>query len=101
MNDALLAGSRFRFRRRPGPDHLVGKNRSDTAAGVRGVSAMSSQPFLLNSRPTANIKSIRDLTGKDKHRLARRSRLSVQAVTLQMAAAQLFGDANYAQIRRI
>ena len=62
---------------------------------MRGVSALSSQPFLLNSR-SPNIKSVRDFSDKD--RIAVPSiKTSVQAVTLQMAAAQLFGDANYSK----
>ena len=57
---------------------------------------MSSQPFFLNTRD-AGIKSIRDLTAKDKITVPA-VKVSVQAVTLQMAAAREFGDANYAKL---
>ena len=93
MNDALLAGKvDFVSGGVPGLITLWEKT-IGTPQEVRGVSALSSQPFLLNSR-SPNIKSIRDISDKD--RIAVPSiKTSVQAVTLQMAAAQLFGDASY------
>src|SRR5438105_12824444 len=61
----------------------------DTPQEVRGISALSSQPFLLNSRDPA-IKTIRDF--KDTDRIAVPAvRSSVQAITLQMAAAKAYG----------
>ena len=58
-----------------------------TANEVKGISALSSQPFLLNTR-SDNITSIADL--KDSDRIAVPAvKVSVQAVTLQMAAAKL------------
>ena len=60
---------------------------------VRGISALSSQPFLMNTR-SDTIKSIADL--KDLDRIAVPAvKVSVQAVALQMAAAKLHGQANY------
>ena len=50
----------------------------------------------MNTR-SANIKSIRDLTDKDKIALPA-VKVSIQAVILQMAAAQLFGEANYSTL---
>ncbi|MEO8443234.1 MAG: ABC transporter substrate-binding protein [Betaproteobacteria bacterium] len=93
MNDALLAGKvDYVSGGVPGLITLWEKTLG-TPQEVRGVSALSSQPFLLNSR-SPNIKSIRDFTEKD--RIAVPSiKSSVQAVTLQMAAAQLLGDANF------
>jgi len=93
MNDALLAGKvDFVSGGVPGLITLWEKT-IGTPQEVRGVSALSSQPFLLNSR-SPNIKSIRDFTDKD--RVAVPSvKTSVQAVTLQMAAAQLYGDAGF------
>jgi NitT/TauT family transport system substrate-binding protein len=93
MNDALLAGRvDFVSGGVPGLITLWEKTLG-TPQEVRGVSALSSQPFLLNSR-SPNIKSVRDFSDKD--RIAVPSiKTSVQAVTLQMAAAKEFGDANY------
>jgi len=63
---------------------------------VRGISALSSQPFLLNSRDPA-IKTIRDF--KDSDRIALPAvRSSVQAITLQMAAAKAFGIKEFAKL---
>ena len=60
-----------------------------TPQEVRGISALSSQPFLLNSRDPA-IKTIKDF--KDSDRIAVPAvRSSVQAITLQMAAAKEYG----------
>ncbi|HXP72784.1 MAG TPA: ABC transporter substrate-binding protein [Stellaceae bacterium] len=64
-----------------------------TPQEVRGVSALSSQPFLLNTRNPA-IKTIRDLTDAD-HIAVPAVKVSVQAVTLEMAAAQAFGKDGY------
>ena len=89
MNDALLAGKvDYVSGGVPGLITLWEKTLG-TPQEVRGVSALSSQPFLLNSR-SPHIKSIRDFTEKD--RIAVPSiKTSVQAVTLQMAAARDFG----------
>jgi NitT/TauT family transport system substrate-binding protein len=67
-----------------------------TSFEVKGICALSSQPFLLN---TANpdIKSIKDFGERD--RIAVPSiKVSVQAVLLQMAAAAAYGEENYAKL---
>jgi NitT/TauT family transport system substrate-binding protein len=67
-----------------------------TPQEVRGISALSSQPFLLNSRDPA-IKSITDF--KDSDRIAVPAvRSSVQAITLQMAAAKAYGVKDFAKL---
>ena len=64
-----------------------------TANEVKGISALSSQPFLLNTR-SENIKSLADL--KESDRIAVPAvKVSVQAVALQMAAVKLHGQANF------
>ena len=96
MNDALLAGKvDFVSGGVPGLVTLWEKT-VGTAQEMRGVSALSSQPFFMNTRDPA-IKSIRDLSEKDKIALPA-IKVSVQAVTLQMAAAREFGDANYTKL---
>jgi len=63
---------------------------------VRGISALSSQPFLLNAKDP-NIKTISDF--KDSDRIAVPAvRSSVQAITLQMAAAKEFGVKEFAKL---
>jgi len=60
-----------------------------TPQEVRGISALSSQPFLLNTRDPA-IKTVKDF--KDSDRIALPAvKSSVQALTLQMEAAKLYG----------
>jgi len=67
-----------------------------TANEVKGISALSSQPFLMNTREE-RIKSIADL--KDSDRIAVPAvKVSVQAVALQMAAAKMYGQANYGKL---
>jgi NitT/TauT family transport system substrate-binding protein len=67
-----------------------------TPQEVRGIAALSSQPFLLNSRDPA-IKTIGDF--KDTDRIAVPAvRSSVQAITLQMAAAKAFGVKEFAKL---
>ncbi|HKS86292.1 MAG TPA: ABC transporter substrate-binding protein [Pseudolabrys sp.] len=64
-----------------------------TPQEVRGISALSSQPFLLNSRDPA-IKTIKDF--KDNDRIAVPAvRSSVQAITLQIAAAKAYGQKEF------
>jgi NitT/TauT family transport system substrate-binding protein len=67
-----------------------------TPQEVRGISALSSQPFLLNARDPA-IKTIADF--KESDRIAVPAvRTSVQALTLQMAAAKQWGDKNFEKL---
>ena len=64
-----------------------------TPQEVRGISALSSQPFLLNTRDP-NIKTIKDF--KDSDRIAVPAvKSSVQAITLQMAAAKTYGTKEF------
>ena len=96
MNEALLSGSTDIVSGGvPGLITLWDKTRG-TSFEVKGICALSSQPFLLN---TANpdIKSIKDFGERD--RIAVPSiKVSVQAVLLQMAAADAYGEANYSKL---
>jgi NitT/TauT family transport system substrate-binding protein len=67
-----------------------------TSREVRGISALSSQPFLLNARD-ARIKTIADF--KESDRIAVPAvKSSVQAFTLQMAAAKKFGPKQFEKL---
>ena len=98
MNDALISDS-IDIVAGGVPGLLTLWNRTKgTQNEVRGISALSSQPFLLNTR-SDNIKSIADL--KDSDRIAVPAvKVSVQAVALQMAAAKLHGAGELRQVRR-
>ena len=60
---------------------------------VHGLAAMNSMPLLLNTRDP-NVKPIKDFTSKSRIALPA-VKISQQALTLQMAAAQAFGDAEF------
>ena len=67
-----------------------------TPQEVRGIAALSSQPFLLNTSNPA-IKSIADF--KDSDRIAVPAvKSSVQAFALQMAAAKTFGAKEFEKL---
>jgi len=99
MNSALLSGSLdFAAQGIPGLITLWART-AGTAQEVKGVAALSSLPMYLTTR-NPNVKSVKDFTDKD--RIAVPSvKSSVQAVTLQMAAEQAFGPANFAQLDRL
>lgn len=60
---------------------------------VHGLAAMNSMPLLLNTREP-DVRTIRDFTSKSRIALPA-VKISQQAITLQMAAAQAFGDAAF------
>src|SRR5882672_8810476 len=96
VNDALLAGSLdIASGGVPGLLTLWAKTKG-TPQEVRGISALSSQPFLLNSR-NPDVKTIKDF--KEGDRIAVPAvKVSVQAIMLQMSAAKAFGDKDFARL---
>jgi len=96
MNEALLSNSTDIVSGGvPGLITLWDKTQG-TSFEVKGICALSSQPFLLNTSNAA-IKSIKDFSERD--RIAVPSvKVSVQAVVLQMAAAAAFGEENFAKL---
>jgi NitT/TauT family transport system substrate-binding protein len=95
VNDALLSGTvDIAAGGAPGLLLLWSKTKG-TANEVRGISAMSSQPFLLNTRNPA-IKSLADVTDKDRIAVPA-VKVSIQAIALEMAAAKAFGAENFAK----
>src|SRR3954468_3600824 len=92
MNDALLSGSLHVASGGLAP-FLIIWDRTRGALNVKAVAALASMPmYLVTNNP--NVKSIRDLTEKDRISMAGAGQ-SIQTVILQMAAAKEFGDANY------
>ena len=96
VNDALLSGQiDIAAGGTPGLLLLWSRTKG-TPQEVRGISAMSSQPFLMNSR-SPHIKSVTDL--KEGDRIAVPAvKVSIQAIALQMAAAKAFGPGNFAKL---
>ena len=96
MNDALLSGS-VDIVSGGVPGLLTIWARTQGAPNaVKGIAAFSSQPIFLNTR-NPNVKTIADFTDKDKIALPA-VKVSVQAMMLQMAAAKLWGQDNYAKL---
>jgi NitT/TauT family transport system substrate-binding protein len=96
MNDALLSGS-IDIVSGGVPGMLtIWARTHGTANAVKGVTAFSSQPILLNTR-SPNIKAITDYSDKDKIAVPA-VKVSVQAMMLQMAAAKQWGKANFAKL---
>lgn len=92
MNDALLSGNLDFASGGVGP-LLTIWDKTKGSLDVKGVAAINSMPLYLNTSNPA-VKSIKDLTDKDKIALPA-VKVSVQARTLQMAAAQAFGESKY------
>jgi NitT/TauT family transport system substrate-binding protein len=88
MNDALLSGSLQFASGGVGPlVTLWAKTKGNL--DVKAVAAINSMPlYLVSSNP--NVKTIKDLTDKDRIGLPA-VKVSIQAVTLQMAAEKAFG----------
>ncbi|MBI3709641.1 MAG: ABC transporter substrate-binding protein [Proteobacteria bacterium] len=96
MNDALLSNSvDIVSGGVPGLVTLWARTKG-TSMEVKGISALSSQPFLLNTRDP-RIRGVEDFTDADRIAVPA-VKVSVQAVTLQMAAAKKFGFENYSRL---
>jgi NitT/TauT family transport system substrate-binding protein len=93
VNEALISGN-IDIASGGVPGLLVLWSRTKgTPQEVRGISALSSQPFLLNAR-NKDVKTIKEF--KDTDRIAVPAvKVSVQAITLQMAAAKAWGEKNF------
>ncbi len=93
MNDALLSKAVDVVSGGvPGLVTLWAKT-AGTAQEVRGISAMGSSPILLNTRDP-KVKSIKDLGPGNKIAMPA-VKVAIQAIVLEMAAAQEWGDKNY------
>ncbi len=98
MNTALLAGSLDFASGGVGPVLQIW-GRTQGNLNIKGVAALGSLPLYLNTVNPA-VKSLRDLSDKDKIALPA-VKVSIQAVLLQMAAAQTFGDASFNALDRL
>ena len=95
MNDALLSGNLDFPSGGVGPLLTIwSKTRGHQE--VKGVASLNSMPlYLVTVDP--KVKTIADFGESDRIGLPA-VKVSIQAVTLQMAAAQAFGDANFAKL---
>ncbi len=96
QNDALLAGQ-IDFATSGVSTFLTLWSRTKGSnIDVRGVAAIGSMPIYLNTR-NPHVKTIKDFTDADRIAVPA-VKISPQAMLLQMAAAQMFGEANYAKL---
>jgi NitT/TauT family transport system substrate-binding protein len=89
MIDAILSNS-LQFASGGVPGMITVWSRTRDNLGVRGVGAINSMPIYLNSRNPV-VKTVKDFTDKDRIALPA-VKVSIQAMTLQMAAEKAFGE---------
>ena len=95
MNDAILSGSLHLASGGVGP-LLTIWGRTRGSVDVKCVAALSTMPIYLTTRNPA-VTSLADFTEKDKIALPA-IKVSIQAVTLQMAAEKAFGAGNHGKL---
>jgi NitT/TauT family transport system substrate-binding protein len=93
MNDGLIAGAlHFAAQGAPSLITLWDKTRGQ----IKAVSAITTYPLYLVTRDP-DVKKITDFTTKDKIAVPS-VKISTQAIMLQMAAAQAYGEKEYAKL---
>src|SRR5438552_4410997 len=92
MNDALLSNS-IQLASGGVGALITLWSRTRGNLDVKGVAAINSMPLYLNSRNPA-VKTIKDFTEKDRIALPA-VKVSIQAVTLHMAAEKVFGPGQH------
>jgi NitT/TauT family transport system substrate-binding protein len=95
MNDAILSGQ-LQFASGGVAPLVTLWARTRGNVDVKAVSAINSMPIYLNTRNPA-VKTIRDFSDKDKIALPA-VKVSIQAVTLQMAAEKAFGEGQHTKL---
>ncbi len=99
MNDGLISGSVDFASAGVGPLVTLWAKTKGTPNEVRAVAAMSSYPlFLLTRNP--RVRTISDFTDADRIALPA-VKISIQAIVLQMEAARIFGEKNYAKLDQL
>jgi NitT/TauT family transport system substrate-binding protein len=95
MNEALISGTLDIVSGGVGPMLVIwGKTRGNL--GVKGIAALNSMPLYLNTT-NAKVRTLADFASGDKIALPT-VKVSIQAVTLQMAAEKLFGQGKANQL---
>src|ERR1019366_10394532 len=95
MNDALLSDSLDIVSGSPQGFYFIWGRTRNTPGAVRAISALASLPYRLITR-NPEIKSVADL-GKCGKIAVPSVKVSAQAVTIEAAAAQLYGTKDYAR----
>lgn len=95
MNDGLISNT-IHFAAQGAPSLITLWDKTRGNVGVKGVSAMTTYPLYLVSR-NPNVKAIKDFGPDDKIAVPS-IKISTQAIMLQMAAAALYGEKDYARL---
>lgn len=98
-NDALLAGRVQIVPSGPSGLAVLWDKTKGTPMEVRGLFSLSNVPLLLNTR-NPKVKSVKDFTDADRIQVAA-VKVSMQALTLQMAAAKVWGPKNYTRLDKL
>ena len=98
INDALISGSLEFAGGGVGP-MIVLWARTKGSLNVKGVASINSLPLYLNT-VNPNVKTIADFTDKDRIGLPA-VRVSIQAITLQMACEKQFGMGQHGKLDNI
>jgi NitT/TauT family transport system substrate-binding protein len=93
MNEGLISGT-MHFAAQGAPSMITLWDK--TRGAIRGVSAMTTYPLYLITR-NPDIHSVKDFTSKDKIAVPS-IKISTQAIMLQMAAAEAFGEKEYGRL---
>ena len=95
MNEAILSGTLDFASGGVGPLLTIwGRTRGNL--GVKGVAAINAMPLYLNTI-NPDVKTIKDFTEKDRIALPA-VKVSIQAVTLAMAAEKVFGPGHHGKL---
>jgi NitT/TauT family transport system substrate-binding protein len=95
MNEAIISGNLDLASGGVGPLLTIwGRTRANL--GVKGVAAINSMPLYLNTI-NPDVKTIKDFSDKDRIALPA-VKVSIQAVTLQMAAEKAFGPGQHGKL---
>ncbi len=96
MNEALLSKSLDFVSGGVAPMIKIWAKTKGSSNEVKALSSINSMPLYMNTT-NPNVKTIKDLTDKDRIALPA-VKVSIQAVSLQMAAAKAFGENNYQKL---
>lgn len=96
MNDAILSGAAHFGTSGVPPVMSLWSKALGTRNEVRACTAIIAEPILMLTRDPS-LKAIKDISDKDKISVPS-VKVSLQAVLLQMAASQIYGDKNYEKL---
>jgi len=95
MNDGLLSGT-MHIVSQGAPSLITLWDKTRDGVGVKGISALTTYPLYLVSR-NPDVRTVKDFTEKDKIAVPS-IKISTQAIMLQMAAAEIWGEKEYARL---